>query len=132
MALKNVPLTNMTQCLEAWATWNGKGATVLSSIDVNDPKSNDLILSELTTILSGMRQALDAMHERFDGVPKDDAQFGLYRQCIHMFDQEFMVKESIHSIVKESGFMSKQQLTGSISLWKAEAYLDEDVIKQLH
>jgi hypothetical protein len=39
-----------------------------------------------------VRQALDAMHERFDGVPKDDAQFGLYRQCIHMFDQEFMVK----------------------------------------
>ncbi|KAI8338375.1 hypothetical protein BC941DRAFT_451577 [Chlamydoabsidia padenii] len=122
----------MTQCLEAWATWNGKGATVLSSLDIDKPDGNGVVLSELTTIVSGMRQALEAMHERFDQVPKDDAQYGVYRQCIHMFDQEFMVKESIFSIVKESGFLSKQQLTGSISLWKAEAYLDDDVIKQLH
>ncbi|ORZ06887.1 hypothetical protein BCR42DRAFT_426656 [Absidia repens] len=129
---KSIPLKNMTQCLEAWTTWNGKGATILSSVEIEQSTGNVTALSDMADILAGMRQVLEAMHERFDQVPEDDPQFGLYRQCIHMFEQEFMVKESIQSIVREEGFMSKQQLTGSISLWKAEAYLDEDVIKQLH
>ncbi|KAI8096434.1 uncharacterized protein BX664DRAFT_323992 [Halteromyces radiatus] len=130
---KPIQFDNITQCLEAWTTLNEKGAVILSSINVDQqPKGDSQLLSDLNDILIGMRQVLEAMHELFDQISEKDEQFELYRQCINMFEQEFMVKESIQSIVQQSGFMSKQHLTGSISLWKAEAYLDEDVIKRLH
>ncbi|CAO3628718.1 unnamed protein product [Cunninghamella echinulata] len=129
MNTKSIPFNNMSQCFEAWKKTNEKGITILSNVNLNNIKDNTL--KELDIVLIDMRKALQAMHELYDKVDKENEKITLYKQCVNMFEQEYMVKESIRSVVRESGFMSKQQLTGSIALWKAEAYLDDDVLKQL-
>lgn len=78
----------------------------------------------------------------------------LMRNCIDMYDQEYMVKvwtgrnwmrfwslilfctiqECIRTIVSGEGFATQQHLAGSIALWKSESYLDDALqleIKQL-
>ncbi|CAO3634073.1 unnamed protein product [Cunninghamella blakesleeana] len=129
MNTKSIPFNNMSQCFEAWKKANEKGAITLSKIDLD--KNNNTILKELEDIILSMKKALEAMHNIYNKVDKNNEKIALYRQCVHMFEQEYMVKESIRSVVRETDFLSKQQLVGSIALWKAEAYLDDDVLKQL-
>ncbi|KAI9322450.1 hypothetical protein BX666DRAFT_1848451 [Dichotomocladium elegans] len=53
------------------------------------------------------------------------------RSCVEMFDQEYMVKESIFSILSTRGYFTQQHLNGSAAIWAAEPYIDRGRVNAL-
>ncbi|OAD07909.1 hypothetical protein MUCCIDRAFT_104858 [Mucor lusitanicus CBS 277.49] len=66
-----------------------------------------------------------------DGEANIPKEIILLRNCVDMYDQEYMVKECIRGIVSGDGFATQQHLAGSIALWKSESYLDEQVQEEI-
>ncbi|CAO3636005.1 unnamed protein product [Mucor hiemalis] len=61
-------------------------------------------------------------------IPKE---LNLLRNCVDMYDQEYMVKECIRGTVCGDGFATKQHLSGCIALWKSETYLDDELQEEI-
>ncbi|KAI8638688.1 hypothetical protein BD408DRAFT_351415, partial [Parasitella parasitica] len=127
--------------LDLWAKQNEKGEHCLSRQVLGKPSS------DLKVILDKLKQVLDTMFEEYSMIvnqlglvenlqnEKNEANIPkeviLLRNCIDMYDQEYMVKECIRGIVSGEGFATQQHLAGSIALWKSESYLDEQVQQEI-
>ncbi|KAI9470680.1 MAG: hypothetical protein EXX96DRAFT_491182, partial [Benjaminiella poitrasii] len=131
--------------LDNWAKQNEKGEQCLSRQVLGKPSI------ELEQITNNLRQILDNMFDEYsqilnklgieetavniDHVDNTPEHVLLLKQCLEMYDQEYMVKDCIRDIVSGEGFATQQHLAGSIALWKSESYLDEEIqrkIRQLH
>ncbi|KAF7730545.1 hypothetical protein EC973_001926 [Apophysomyces ossiformis] len=126
-------LANFRTCLTDWEKLNEQGVNVLSSIDLGKP---DLATEaeKINIITQDFKKILENMYEEYDKAVEltpDAPSIGLMRKCLNMYDQEYMVKESIRSIVSESGFATQQHLAGCIALWKAEAYLCDELQEEI-
>ncbi|KAG0173494.1 hypothetical protein DFQ28_007107 [Apophysomyces sp. BC1034] len=122
-------LPNVCDSLTAWEKLNEQGAKVLSSIHL-DNHDLDNESNQINIVIQDFKKILERMYDEYDKAVEstpDAPAIGLMRQCLNMYDQEYMVKESIRSIVSESGFATQQHLTGCIALWKAEAYLCDEL-----
>ncbi|CAM0135704.1 unnamed protein product [Umbelopsis sp. WA50703] len=52
------------------------------------------------------------------------------QSCVHMFDQDYVMKETIQAILSSSSQLSSlQHLNGFYSVWTAEPYIDDDLLK---
>ncbi|KAI9244412.1 hypothetical protein BY458DRAFT_466806 [Sporodiniella umbellata] len=124
------------ECLNQWNKLSEKGEQYLSQQVVGQPSS------DLEAIVVQLRKTLQTMSEEYKAVTKTlnleenlkvDNQTQVpqelfwMKHCLDMYDQEFMVKECIFNLVRSEGFSSPQQLAGSIALWKAESYLDDEI-----
>ncbi|CAO3674578.1 unnamed protein product [Rhizopus stolonifer] len=102
----------------------------LENIIIQIKKVLDTMLEEYQTALGGLNIE-ETLKKDNNDMPEE---LIWMKHCIAMYDQEFMVKECINGIVSTEGFTTQQHLAGSIALWKAESYLDDEIqqkIKQL-
>ncbi|CAO3655386.1 unnamed protein product [Mucor fragilis] len=139
--MESISFTKFKSCLDTWAKQNEKGAQCLSRQILGEPSS------ELQDVSDELKQVLDTMFEEYATIvdqlglaenlenDNDDANIPkeiiLLRNCVDMYDQEYMVKECIRGIVSGDGFATQQHLAGSIALWKSESYLDEEVQEEI-
>ncbi|CEG79412.1 hypothetical protein RMATCC62417_13886 [Rhizopus microsporus] len=140
MTTATISLTKFKECLNQWAKLNDKGEQCLSQ-QVLGQSSTDL-----DAIVEEFKQVLETMFEEYafavnalgleQAIERDDTtkipeNINLMRYCVDMYDQEFMVKECIRGIVSTEGFATQQHLAGSIALWKAESYLDDEIQQRI-
>ncbi|CAO0791900.1 unnamed protein product [Mucor circinelloides] len=138
--MESISFAKFKSCLDTWAKQNEKGEQCLSRQVLGKPSS------ELQDVSDGLKQVLDTMFEEYATIVdqlglaenlqnNDDAnipkEIVLLRNCVDMYDQEYMVKECIRGIVSGDGFATQQHLAGSIALWKSESYLDEQVQEEI-
>ncbi|KAG1144707.1 hypothetical protein G6F37_003148 [Rhizopus arrhizus] len=136
----NISLIKFKECLSQWTKLNEKGEQCLSQQVLGQPSK------ELEKIIAQFKQVLDTMIEEYtktvdslnlqENLKSNDdnhvsEELILMKSCVDMYDQEFMVKESIKYIISAEGFTTQQQLAGTIALWKAESYLDDEVQQKI-
>ncbi|KAI8058673.1 uncharacterized protein B0P05DRAFT_581559 [Gilbertella persicaria] len=129
--MNTVSFSKFKDCLDIWSKQNEKGTQCLTQQELGQPST------ELEEIVNKLRQALDTMLEEYVAIVSQlgleetleqvsaeniPSQVILMRNCVNMYDQEFMVKAS---------FATQQHLYGSIALWKSESYLDDEVQQQI-
>ncbi|GAA5803378.1 hypothetical protein EDC94DRAFT_75404 [Helicostylum pulchrum] len=138
--MESVSFTTFKTCLDTWSKYNEKGVQCLSTQTLGSPST------ELDDIVNNLKQVLDTMFEEYvqvvtelgleeviqnddnDNIPKE---LNYMRNCVDMYDQEYMVKECIRGIVSGEGFATRQHLSGSIALWKSESYLDDELQEEI-
>ncbi|KAG2204721.1 hypothetical protein INT46_005866 [Mucor plumbeus] len=138
--MKSISFAKFKSCLDLWAKQSEKGEQCLSRQILGKPSS------ELQDISNELKQVLDTMFEEYAVIvnklglaenlqEEDDTNIPkeliLLRNCVDMYEQEYMVKECIRGIVSENGFATQQHLAGSKALWKSESYLDEEVQQKI-
>ncbi|ORY92987.1 hypothetical protein BCR43DRAFT_496160 [Syncephalastrum racemosum] len=126
------PFSGFKSCLDAWRKANQDGAALLAEINRDDLDTTRELLRQ---VIENLRTILDRMYQERDKAEKDpgtaDEKRIILRKCVDMYDQEFMVKSSIGTILSEASFFTSQQVTGSFALWKTEAYIDTEVVNQI-
>ncbi|GAN08937.1 hypothetical protein MAM1_0233d08457 [Mucor ambiguus] len=139
--MESISITKFKSCLVTWAKLNEKGEQCLSRQVLGKPSS------DLQDVSDELKQVLDTMFEEYaaivdqlglaENLQNEDEEASipkeiiLLRNCVDMYDQEYMVKECIRGIVSGDGFATQQHLAGSIALWKSESYLDEQVQEEI-
>ncbi|KAG2199666.1 hypothetical protein INT47_005191 [Mucor saturninus] len=93
-----------------------------------------------------VKQVLDTMFEEYTQVVTDlgleeviqnddnlriPKELNAIRNCLDMYDQEYMVKECIRGTVCGEGFATRQHLAGCIALWKSESYIDDELQEEI-
>ncbi|RCI02232.1 hypothetical protein CU098_012290 [Rhizopus stolonifer] len=136
--MNTVSFSKFKDWYNIWSKQNEKGTQCLTQQELGQPST------ELEEIVNKLRQALDTMLEEYvaivsqlgleetleqDSAENIPSQVILMRNCVNMYDQEFM--ECIKGIVCDKGFATQQHLYGSIALWKSESYLDDEVQQQI-
>ncbi|KAG2222028.1 hypothetical protein INT45_003673, partial [Circinella minor] len=106
---------------ESWSKLTEEGSTILSTVDRKDVAKTR---QAMTTVIEKLRKVLEKMYEEYDKA--DESMATTLRNRLEMYDQEFMVKESIQSIVNEPGFYTQHHLSGLTALWSSEAYIDKE------
>ncbi|KAL1928636.1 hypothetical protein VTP01DRAFT_2422 [Rhizomucor pusillus] len=126
----------LSECIEEWNRIKRESSNVLAAIDPADPeRTRHLVLESVAQF----RQVLEHMYEEYDKVVEaHEAKVAdgggqactehppdllALKRRIDMYDNEYMVKETIGSIVSEPGFFTRQHLTGCNALWTTEPYL---------
>ncbi|KAI8357365.1 hypothetical protein EDC96DRAFT_465414 [Choanephora cucurbitarum] len=140
--MEAVSFSKFKDCLDAWNKKNELGAQCLSQ--QKPGQSSD----DLSKVTNELKEVLDTMSQEYTTIVKQAGfqetlsnesidipnEITLLRNCLDMYDQEFMVKECIKGVASNQGFATQQHLSGSIALWKSESYLDDEIqlqIKQL-
>ncbi|KAI9366567.1 hypothetical protein BD770DRAFT_417351 [Pilaira anomala] len=138
--MESLSFTKFKTCLDTWAKYNEKGVQCLNAQTLGSPSE------DLNDIVNNLKQVLDIMFEEYSGavnllgleeviqdenhndIPKE---LNYMRNCVEMYDQEYMVKECIRGTVSGDGFATRQHLSGCIALWKSESYLDDELQEEI-
>ncbi|KAI7886831.1 hypothetical protein K492DRAFT_203086 [Lichtheimia hyalospora FSU 10163] len=130
-----VPIDTLRGCTESWSRITQEGSKVLASIDRTDPSKT---LPALAKVMQGLKDVLESMYTEYDRLMENSSHDARYQsefetlsKCIEMYDQEYMLKESIQSIVKERGCYTQQHLNGCSALWITEPYIDQQLIQSI-
>ncbi|KAJ8660307.1 hypothetical protein O0I10_003764 [Lichtheimia ornata] len=136
-----VNIDTLRECTESWSRITQEGGKVLASIDRSDPSKT---VPALTKVMQGLKDVLEKMYAEYDRVMErsnkshgNDAAAGYQSDLetlskyLEMYDQEYMLKESIQSIVKERGCYTQQHLNGCSALWITEPYVDQQFVQNV-
>ncbi|KAI9249208.1 hypothetical protein BDA99DRAFT_524305 [Phascolomyces articulosus] len=113
--------------VESWSKLTDEGNVILSTIDRKDVGKTQ---QAMTAVIEKLKVILEKMYDEYDKA--DESKMNMLRNCLEMYDQEYMVKESIQTIVNEPGFYTQHHQTGLTALWTAEAYIDKDFLSFLN
>ncbi|CDH60460.1 predicted protein [Lichtheimia corymbifera JMRC:FSU:9682] len=138
-----VNIDTLRECTESWSRITQEGGKALASIDRSDPGKT---VPALTKVMQGLKDVLERMYAEYDHVMEEssklshgnDAAAAGYQshletlsKYLEMYDQEYMLKESIQSIVKERGCYTQQHLNGCSALWTTEPYIDQQYVQNV-
>ncbi|KAI9493693.1 hypothetical protein BDB00DRAFT_822139 [Zychaea mexicana] len=123
--MSTIRLDAFREHADSWSKLTKEGSTILATVDRKDVNKTR---QALTTVTEKLRAVLEKMYDEYDKA--EGTMANTLRNCVDMYDQEYMVKESIQSIVNEPGFYTQHHLTGLSALWSAEAYIDNDAVSR--
>ncbi|KAI7864556.1 hypothetical protein BDF14DRAFT_1159942 [Spinellus fusiger] len=118
-------------CGVAWKKLNDQSPQVLLSILPLGPtreSTGETECSELKALLGQYEKVLASMYQEYSQAQQlhttlQHTTLQHMNKRLAMYDEEYMLKSSIGSILSQPGFVTQKHLTGMMALWSNDIYI---------
>ncbi|KAJ2962139.1 hypothetical protein NQZ79_g2619 [Umbelopsis isabellina] len=140
----------LQEFITKWRTISERGADILRIAAAQRDGSFNY-LEDITNVVVELKAELDGMYAFLGNVLDNNSVVIQYKDedgagrdrgsalkdhisqlqgCVHMFDQDYVMKETIQAILSSSSQTSSlQHLNGFYSVWTSQPYIDDDILK---